>query len=113
MMSPRSRGKGSRRLPWRDGGRRKQKVAEWRKQATHAVEALTELTGELVRVHYHSPFGQKPGESIYRFDQEAARSSLRYFAELGGYRRAPVFTLHVPVDQAAAVQAIVARLRRQ
>lgn len=113
MMSPRSRGKGSRRLPGRDGGRRKRKVAEWRKQATHAVDALTELTGELIRLDYHCPFGHAPGESIYRFDQEAARIGLRYFAELGGYRLAPVFTLHVSVDQAATVLAIIARLRRQ
>lgn len=112
MMSPRSRGK-NRRGPWRDGGRRKQKVTEWRKQAAHAVAELTELTGELTEVHYSCPFGRTPGESIYLFDQEAARIGLHYFAELGGFRLAPMFSLHVPVDQAEAVHAIVSRLRRR
>lgn len=113
MMSPRSRGKGGRRGPWRDGGRGKQQVPVWRKQATHAVENAAELVGELTKVHFSCPFGRSAGECIYLFDQEAARLGLRYFAELGGARLAPMFTLHVPVDQAEAVHAIIARLRRR
>jgi len=71
---------------------------------------LTELTGELTKVHYSCPFGRTPGESIYRFDQEAARIGLHYFAELGGFRLSPVFTLYVSVGQAVAVHAVIARL---
>ena len=113
MMSPRSRGKGSRRGPWRDGGRGKQKVPAWRKQATHAVENLMELAGELTKVHFLCPFGRTAGESIYLFDQEAARIGFRYFAELSGARLTRMFTLHVSADQAEVVGAIIARLRRR
>jgi hypothetical protein len=113
MLSPRSRGKGSRRRPGRDGGRRKWKVAEWRKQATHAVGAISELVGELTMVEYHCPFRRTAGECIYWFDQEAARIGLWYYAELPNYYWFPVFKLYVPVDRAEAVRGIIARLPRR
>lgn len=108
MLSPRSRGKGSRRWPGRDGGRRKQKPVEWRKQATHAVDDVADLGTELVVLDYSCPFGRSPAESIYLFDQEMARIGARYYAELRGSRRYPVFRFHVLTACADVVCEIIA-----
>jgi hypothetical protein len=113
MLSPRSRGKGSRRVPWRDGGRRKRKPVTWRKQATHAVDDPSELSGELVWDYYQCPSGRSPHQGIYLFDQEAARAGIRYYAELSGSRFYPAFFIHVPVADKDKVTAIIARLENR
>lgn len=113
MLSPRSRGKGSRRVPWRDGGRGKQKAAEWRKQATHAVDELTALSGEVVSLTYSPPFGRSAADAIYLFDQEIAHTGIRYHAELQGSRLSPLFTIRVLSDEAARATALIARLQKR
>src|SRR5262245_3339791 len=112
MLSPRSRGKGSRRFPGRDGGRGKHKVAQWRKQATHAVDDLSVLPGALAALTYWCRFGQSPAEAIYRFDQQIAGTGIRYHAELHGARTWHFFTVHVPAESAERVQAIISRVQR-
>ena len=113
MLSPRSRGKGGRRFPGRDGGRRKQKAVEWRKQAKHSVDELSTFTEESVAMNYFCPSGQSPAEAIYRFDQEIARTGIRYYAELHGSRFWHFFTLHVPAHSATTVESILARVQKQ
>jgi len=113
MLSPRSRGKGSRRVPWRDGGRVKRKRPTWRKQATHSVDEVPEAWDEVVELTYRPQSRRSPAEAIYLLDQEVAGMAIRYTAELGGTRCWPVFTIRVPASCAAAVGAIIARIERR
>jgi hypothetical protein len=64
MLSPRSRGKGSRRCPM-PTSRGKQKRAEWRKQAVHAIEEFPRNSGELMTLRYDGSFGHSAAECIY------------------------------------------------
>src|SRR5437868_7092072 len=105
MLSPRSRGKGSRSVPWRDGGKGKQKAPAWRKRATHAVDELSELPDALMELSYPCPSGRSPAEGIYLFDRQIARTGIRYHAELLGSRFSPIFTIRIPVESAAMVTA--------
>ena len=113
MLSPRSRGKGSRRVPGRDGGRRKRKPVEWRKQATHAVDDVSQLDGVLIELTHVCPFGRSAAECIYLFDQEVARAGIRYHAELRGTRLTPMFALRVPAAHEGTVRAIIDRVRKK
>jgi hypothetical protein len=118
MLSPRSRGKGglggSRRGPWRDGGRRKQKRAVWRKQAVHAIDTFPKNSGELVELTYFGPWPHSAAESIYLFDQRIAGTGIRYQAELrGGWRFEPLFIIRVPASAAAKVSAIIAQIKKR
>ncbi len=113
MLSPRSRGKGGRRFPGRDGGRRKQKAIAWRKSAAHAVDDPSELSGDLIVLSYLCPFRRDAAASIYAFDQRLAGTGIRYHAELHGSRFDPVFTICVPAACAAMVQALIARLEKR
>lgn len=114
MLSPRSRGKGGRRFPGRDGGRHKRQPVAWRKQATHAVANLSELSGELVWVSYQCPSNRSPAQSIYLFDQEIARSGIQhYHAELLGSRFYPSFVIHVPAEDKAKVTALITKLENR
>jgi hypothetical protein len=113
VLSPRSRGKGGRRFPGRDGGRRKRKRPERRKQATHAVDELWQLSGQLVSLMYLCPASRTPAESIYLFDQRIARIGTHYLAELHGSRFWPFFLIRVPADCAVAVGAVIEELRRR
>src|SRR5262249_13008801 len=113
MFSPRSRGKGSRRVPWRDGGKGKRKVAAWRKQAVHSVDDLAELPGELVALRYVCPADHTAAESIYLFDQRIAHTGIRYHAELHGTRHWPVFTIRVSADQGDRVSVILAQMGKR
>lgn len=111
MLSPRSRGKGGRRFPKRDGGRRKQKRPVWRKQATHAADDVTELLGDSVVLTHRVPWGQTPAEWIYLLDQQTAGTGIRYHAELSGPRGWRVFNFRVAVDDAETVRVIMALLK--
>jgi hypothetical protein len=113
MLSPRSRGKGSRRVPWRDGGRRKQKRSEWQKRAAHAVKELSELSGVLVVLPYRCPSGRTPAEAIYRIDQQIARTGIRYYAELHGTPHWPLFMIQVPAQDAARVRSLIEQVEKQ
>lgn len=110
MLSPRSRGKGGRRFPGRDGGRGKRKVPAWRKQAGHAVVELPQV-GELVELDYSVPFGYSAAEGIYLFDQRIARTGIHYEVALvstGVHHR---FAIRVPVADAERVQTIIRQIR--
>lgn len=100
-------------MPWRDGGRGKQKAAPWRSRATHAVDDVSQLGGEAVEVRYYCAFGLSAAEGIYLFDQAVARTGTRYHAELIGSQRFPVFVVRVPADRAEEIRAIVARLQQR
>src|SRR5207245_11648426 len=113
MLSPRSRGKGSRRFPGRDGSRRKQRIAQWRKQAVHAVDRADELHAPLVPLTYTCPCGKSPAEVIYLFDQSMARIGIRYQAELYGSRFFPVFIIHVPIDSARTVTDVITKVEKR
>ena len=47
MLSPRSRGKGNRRVPWRDGGRGKQKAIPWRTLVETAGGRIRAVAGDV------------------------------------------------------------------
>jgi hypothetical protein len=83
MLSPRSRGKGSRRPPGRDGGRgkrAKQKRIEWRKRAIHAVDEFPKNSDDIVELIFSVPFERTPSEIIYLFDQRISTTGFRYQA---------------------------------
>jgi hypothetical protein len=110
-QSSQSRGKGSRRWPGRSGGARKRKVPEWASRAVHAVESLDDLPAAVVSFRYRKPWGKDAAESIYLFDQEAARAGIVYHAEYGTTPdRWPAFEIRVSEEHEDAVRQILARL---
>jgi hypothetical protein len=113
MLSPRSRGKGGRRAPGRDGGRGKRKVVLWRKQALHAIEKFPRNSGELVGLTYFGPFGHSAAERIYLFDQRIAEIGVRYVAELCGSGKSSFFDLRVPAWSAERVSAIIVQIEKR
>jgi len=110
MLSPRSRGKGSRRLPV-ERGRGKRKSVNWRKQAQHAVDSVDELKGPTHLLVIHGFYGDWTTDMIYRFDQGMAKIGLHYYAEFAGRRHAFAFKVWVLAARAADVQEIIARIR--
>jgi hypothetical protein len=112
MLSPRSRGKGSRRVSWRDGGRGKQrKGTDWRKRAVHAVDELPKELGDSIELTLSVPYGRTEAETIYLFDQCVARISIRYQAELCGSGYYMHFLIRVPTAFASAMNAIIAQIK--
>jgi hypothetical protein len=85
----------------------------WRKQATHAVDELSALPGELTELTYSCPFGRSAADAIYLFDQQIAHTGIRYHAELHGSRSWSIFTIRVPVEQAATVRAIIEKVKQR
>jgi hypothetical protein len=60
---------------------------------------------------YRKPWGKNAAESIYLFDQEAARSGIVYYAEYGaGSSRWPAFSIWVKESDKDAAQQIIERL---
>lgn len=106
-----SRGKGSRRRLGRAGGARRQKRQEWVHQAVHKVSCLDELTPPIAAFLYRKLWGKDAAESIYLFDQEAARSRIAYYAEYGaGSSWSPAFSIWVSDQDRHSVQQIIERL---
>jgi hypothetical protein len=58
---------------------------------------------------YRKPWGKDAAESIYLFDQEAARSGIVYYAEYGSGRW-PAFSIWVSEMDRHAVQQVIERL---
>jgi hypothetical protein len=88
--------------------RNKQK---WQHQAIHSVSHLDELLPPVAVFHYRKPWGKDAAESIYLFDQEAAKSGIAYYAEYGaGFRRWRAFTIWVCETDNNAAQQIIERL---
>src|SRR5436190_23212742 len=104
-----SQGKGSRRGPWRDGGDRKKRGPEWRKQAMHAVADPAELGETPAVLPYRPRYGESPEHAIYCLDPAMARAGIAYYPEYGGRWRG--FTLAVAADQRERVQALLAGLK--
>jgi hypothetical protein len=106
-----SRGEGSRRWPGRPGGARKRKTQGWEHQAVHRVSSLENLPPPVVTFLYRKPWGKDTAESIYLFDQEAARAGIAYYAEYGaGSSRWPAFSIWVNEKDREAVREIIERL---
>jgi hypothetical protein len=106
-----SRGAGSRRRPGRAGGASKRKKQEWEHQAVHGVSSLDELPPPVVAFLYNKPWGKDAAQSIYLFDQEAARTGIAYYAEYGaGSSRWPAFSISVSERHKDAVRQIIERL---
>ena len=92
----RSRGKGNRRFPGRDGGARRGRLAEWVKRAQHVVSA-DELGDDIAEVDLRST--ERPEQAIYRFDQIAASEGWQYAAELtSSSYRTTVFRIIVNIS---------------
>lgn len=103
------RSKGSRRFPGREGGARKRKHPQWRKQAMHAVDE-SDLGEPLVFLMYAGEWGEPPSVKIYKFDQEIAKTGIRYHAEyLGRWRGG--FAIRVLDEHAAEVRNIIDDMR--
>jgi hypothetical protein len=116
MLSPRSRGKGSRRAPGRDGGRGKrvkEKAVAWRKRAVHAVDEFPKNCGDIVELYFSVPFGLSAAESIYLFDQCIATTGIRYQAELRGSGNYSSFVIRVPASIEPKVKDIIAQIMRR
>jgi hypothetical protein len=113
MLAPRSRGKGSRRWPGRDGGRGKRKgLATWRKHAQHAATSIAELTQPLEQVVINGFYRDSADDFIYKFDQCMAQMGLQYYAECTGRRHRWSFTIWVPSDKAPDVREIIAGIKK-
>src|SRR3712207_6428728 len=110
MGSPRSRGKGGRRVPWRDGGRGKSDRPEWRKQAMHISDHLPADGGEIVELSCRLAYGFHPGDWIYRFDQQMAKIGCLYSAKLNRIGNLHEFVIRVPEKIADSCRRIVARI---
>lgn len=95
-------------MPGRDGGRRKSKFPEWRKQAMHAVDDIAELDKPLATLSYRGEWGEKPSAIIYKFDQKIAKTGIRYHAKYWG--RWAGFTIQVMNDHAEKVCALIDEL---
>lgn len=107
-----SQGEGSRRWPGRPGGARKRKLPEWEHQAVHKVTALDDLPHPVAVLYYRKPWGKNASESIYLFDQEAAKAGIAYYAEYGPTNSSRWFLFHIWVNEAnrEATQQIIDRL---
>jgi hypothetical protein len=75
------------------------------------VASLADLRGAVASFRYTTPRGKDPAESIYLFDQEAARSGIAYHAEFGcGPSRWPAFSIWVSEKDKDATQQIIDHL---
>ena len=106
----RSRGKGNRRVPWRDGGATRQRRAAWVSRATHAVEESGYLGAGLVEIDLWSM--ERPEACIYRFDQIAARGGWRYHAELVSSGPSTFFRVLVAHDHEQSARCAAEAARR-
>ena len=105
-----SRGKGSRRMPSRDGGARKKRVPTWHKQAAHAVHDIAALSEPTVTLHYLGDHYKNPGERIYVFDQLIAKAGIPYLPRQVGKWQ---FNITVPAADRNAVMAMIATLEKR
>ena len=74
-----SKGKGSRRFPGRDGGRRRGHPEDWSKQARHATQSTADLMPPLVTLRYQGEWLAPASKNIYRFDQLVAKIGAFYY----------------------------------
>jgi hypothetical protein len=75
------------------------------------VASLAELPEPVAFFRYTTPREKDAAESIYLFDQEAARSGIAYYAEYGvGSSRWPAFSIWVSGKDKDATQQIIDRL---
>jgi hypothetical protein len=74
-----SKGKGSRRLPGRDGGRGRSRpgTEAWKKRASHAV-AEVDLRHPTVKLGYSGKFREPLENAAYRLDQAFALNGIAY-----------------------------------
>lgn len=72
---------------------------------------LDELLAPHVPLVYRKPRGKNSADSIYLFDQEAAKGGIVYSAEYLASTGPPgVFSIHVPEKDRKAAQTIIDRL---
>lgn len=88
------------------GGARKKKMQDWEHQAVHRVSSLDKLKGPVAVLYYRQPSGKTPAESIYLFDQEAAKGGITYYTE---YRQTK-FHIWVGEKNQKETQRIIDRL---
>ena len=99
-------GKGNRRFPSRDGGRKKSKRGKaWESRAQHLVP-LVEIPVPHTKISYGGRFREEPASAIYRFDQEMAKLGLSYFAAWNGWS----FEITIPANRSAQIEDIVRNL---
>jgi len=87
-------------------------VQEWEHQAVHRVLSLDDLTSPVASLHYRKPWGKNASESIYLFDQEAARAGIAYYAQYGqvqGIRRC-LFSIWVSEKDSEETKQIIDKL---
>ncbi len=104
-----SKGKGARRFPGRDGGRRRGHRSDWSKQARHATESTDDLTPPLVTLQYEGKWGGSAANNIYKFDQLMSKLGTRYFAEYNGRWRG--FAITVSKEHEQDTRKIIAALQ--
>ena len=95
-------------MPWRDGGVRKQRRSEWRKQAMHAVDDQAALEKPAASLTFRGHYREKPRHLIYRLDQAMPRAGIAYYPEYGGRWRG--FTIYVTAGDRERVWEMIARL---
>ena len=101
-----SKGKGSRRRPGRDGGRRSSKTHgdAWSKRVTHAVDLVELRKPTRPRLGFPSRFREPLTDAAYRMDQAFAQASIPYAVRLPeGARCFDIFVSAEDVDRADAM----------
>lgn len=107
----RTQGKGGRRYPGRDGGRKSaKKRPEWQRQAKHFVELVDVPTPHESDV-FSSEFRETQSKAMYRFDQEMAKRKLKYHAsELTGRLLSGAFEITVSKKDIDSLKAAISSL---
>ena len=79
-----SKGKGNRRRPGRDGGRRGAKVvaAAWRKRVSHAVDLTALRDPKRPKFGFPSKFRETLESAAYRMDQFFAKAEIAYSVDV-------------------------------
>lgn len=107
----RTQGKGGRRYPGRDGGRKSaKKQPEWQRQTKHFVELVDIPTPHETDV-FSGSFRESRSKAMYRFDQEMAKRKLKYYAsELSGRFLAGAFEITVSKKDIETLKAAISSL---
>jgi hypothetical protein len=105
-----SKGKGSRRRPGRDGGRRSSKTGgdAWRKRISHAVDLGELRKPTRPRLWFPSRFREPMADTAYRMDQAFAQASIHYAVNVP--HGASYFDIFVSAEDVERTDAMLRRL---
>ena len=104
------KGKGNRRRPGRDGGRRGSKAVAgaWRKRVSHAVDLLELREPKRPKLGFPARFRESLESAAYRMDQVFAKESIPYSVDVP--HGAEYFDIQVGAADLERTDALLKRL---